>query len=121
MKPFFLAAAALLIAAPAAAQSGPIVQAIAAGQAGERFDGYMGATPGASPEVRRQVGAINILRRSLYVDLSSRRNVTVQLVGIAAGCERLAQVGAGQSYMLEDGVWRRLGAGETVTLPAYCR
>ena len=87
---------------------------------GERFDGYMGYSADASPAVKRQVGAMNIRRRSLYTGLATRRQVTVQEVGIAAGCERLAVVKVGDAYMLSDGVWRRRAPGQPAPVPAYC-
>ncbi|HUG44919.1 MAG TPA: YdbL family protein [Sphingomicrobium sp.] len=115
------AAVALGASAPAGSQPGPaLVTAIEAGVVGERFDGYMSHAGTASPEVRRQVNAINIKRRSLYTALAARRRVTVQAVGIAAGCELLAKVGVGQAYMLSDGEWRRRQAGQAAPVPEYC-
>lgn len=115
-------AAAALAAAPAGAQPSPLVpEAIQAGQVGERFDGYMGFVTQPSPQLRRQVDAINLRRRNLYIDLSTRRNVTPQLVGMATGCQLLSKLSAGQAYMLEDGVWRRRAAGQPIPLPDYCR
>lgn len=114
--------AVALSAAPAGAQPSPLVPgAIQAGQVGERFDGYMGFVTQPSPQLRRQVDAINLRRRNLYIDLSTRRNVTPQLVGMATGCQLLSKVAAGQAYMLEDGVWRRRAAGQQIPLPDYCR
>ena len=116
----FLAAAACAVSAvPAAAQS--LTEAIGAGQVGERFDGYMAVVGSASPEVRRQVAAVNLRRRNLYTDLSTRRNVSPQLVGMATACELLSKLSPGEAYMLSDGVWRRRGAGQSVPLPDYCR
>ena len=115
------AALCLAFAAPALAQGSPeLAAARAAGVLGERFDGYLGYTAGASERVRREAGAINIKRRSLYSGLAARRNATVQEVGIAAGCELLADVKVGEIYMLNDGAWRRRAAGQAVTVPAYC-
>jgi uncharacterized protein len=115
------AAAAFCAAAPGNAQSRPaLTEAIAAGAVGERFDGYMSFAEATIPEVRRQVNAINIKRRSLYTALAARRRVTVQAVGIATGCELLANVGVGQAYMLPDGAWRRRMPGQAVQLPEYC-
>jgi len=115
------AALCLALAAPALAQGSPeLAAARAAGVLGERFDGYLGYTAGASERVRREAGAINIKRRSLYSGLAARRNATVQEVGIAAGCELLADVKVGEIYMLNDGAWRRRAAGQAVTVPAYC-
>ena len=112
---------ALAIAAPAAAQVNPTITAARqAGTVGERYDGYLGYSATAPADVRRQVGAVNIRRRSLYIGLAGRRNVNLQAVGIAAGCELLAEVRVGEIYMLNDGVWRRRAAGQPSPVPAYC-
>lgn len=116
-----LALWAALVPQPVAAQSPAIAQAIQSGQVGERYDGYMGVPGNVTPEVRRQVSAINIRRRNLYLELSSRRNVTAELAGMATACQLLSQLSAGEPYMLGDGVWRRHSAGEAVPLPDYCR
>jgi hypothetical protein len=118
---WLLIAAAALSATPVAAQSPAVGQAIAAGQVGERYDGYMGFAANPSPEVRRQVSTINIRRRNLYIDLASRRNVTAQLVGMATACELFAQLPVGAAYMLEDGAWRRRAPGQAAPVPNTCR
>ena len=115
----FAAAVCALGPMPAAAQS--LSQAIEAGEVGEKFDGYMGVVGAPSPEVRRQVAAVNLRRRNLYIDLSTRRNVSPQLVGMATACELLSKLSPGEAYMLSDGVWRRRAAGQSVPLPDYCR
>lgn len=117
-----LVAMLLAMAAPAASQNSPaVIAGIQAGTVGERYDGYLGYTSAADERVRREVGAVNIKRRSLYTGLAQRRGATVQEVGIAAGCELLANVRAGGAYMLNDGAWRRRGAGEAAPVPSYCR
>lgn len=110
-----------LSAAPAVAQSPSVAMAIQAGQVGERYDGYMGYVGTASPELRRQVSAINIRRRNLYIELASRRNVTAQVVGLATACELFAQLPVGEAYLLEDGAWRRRATGQPAPVPNYCR
>jgi uncharacterized protein YdbL (DUF1318 family) len=115
----FAAAVCALGPMPAAAQS--LSKAIEAGEVGEKFDGYMGVVGAPSPEVRRQVAAVNLRRRNLYIDLSTRRNVSPQLVGMATACELLSKLSPGEAYMLSDGVWRRRAAGQSVPLPDYCR
>ena len=114
-------AAALLLAAPAAAQTPAVDAARAAGAIGERYDGYVGVTAPVSQAVRGQVAAINLRRRQLYSNLASGRGASPQEVGITAGCQLLARVGAGQSYMLADSVWRRRAAGQPAPVPNYCR
>lgn len=109
-----------VMAAPAAGQSQLVVEAIQSGQVGERYDGYMGFVGLPSPELRRQVSAINIRRRNLYTELAGRRNVTPQLVGMATACQLLTQLATGEAYMLSDGAWRRRAAGQKIPLPNYC-
>ena len=116
------ASLAIAVAAPSAAQTGS-ASAVAARQAGivgERYDGYLGYVATPSDAVRRHVGAINIRRRSLYTGLATRRRVNLQEVGIAAGCELLAQVKVGEVYMLNDGKWRKRAPGQPAPVPSYC-
>jgi uncharacterized protein len=114
-----LSAAAVPAAAPAQAY-GELAAARRAGQVGERYDGYLGMASAALPSVQRQVSAINIRRRSLYVELARRRGVTPQVAGLATGCELLVRVPVGEVYMLQDGVWRRRQVGQVVAQPSYC-
>jgi uncharacterized protein len=116
-----LITAAVLVGSPVAAQSPQLAAAIATGQVGERYDGYMGFATTPSPQVRRQVDAINIQRRNLYTQLALRRNVTGGVVGLTTACSLLAQLPAGEAYMLKDGRWRRRGAADPAPLPDYCR
>ena len=122
MKPYgWLAALALLAgAAPALSQPVAIAQAIQAGQVGERYDGYMGFVVPPSPEVRRQVAAVNLRRRNLYIELAGRRNVNPAVVGVATGCQLLRQLSPGEAYLLSDGVWRRWTPGQPAPLPQQC-
>ena len=108
------------VALPAAAQTPLVNAARQAGTVGERFDGYMGYAVAVPGVLRSQVETINIRRRALYSNLAARKGVSPREVGITAGCQLLAGVGVGQSYMLTDGVWRRRGAGQATPVPGYC-
>jgi len=122
MRFWLLAAVLGVVAAPAAAQSSPvIVAAKSAGQVGERYDGFLGYATAPGAALRAQVESINIRRRALYTDLAARRGASRVEVGITAGCETLATVGIGQAYLLGDNVWRRRGAGQALPIPDYCR
>jgi uncharacterized protein len=112
---------AALVAAPASAQSPQLASAIAAGQVGERYDGYMGFAAEPAADVRRQVNAINLRRRNLYIELGTRRNVTADVVGLSTGCTLLGQLPVGEAYLLKDGTWRRRAAGQELPIPDYCR
>lgn len=111
---------AALAAWPAAAQASSLSAAMAAGQVGERYDGYMGFAVTPSLEVQREINAINIRRRSLYTDLAIRQNVTPQVVGIATACQLLARLAVGEAFMLGDGTWRRRMPGQPAPQPTYC-
>ena len=75
---------------------------------------------GYSEFPRRQVAAVNLLRRNLYIELAGRRNVTAQVVGIATGCQLLRQLSAGEAYLLADGKWRRWAPGQPPPVPENC-
>ena len=112
----------LAVGASAAAAQTPAVDAArASGAMGERYDGYVGVAAAVPNAVRSQVAAINIRRRSLYSNFAAAKRVSPQDVGITAGCQLLARVGVGQSYMLADGRWRRRGPSDPPPQPDYCR
>lgn len=122
MRASIVIAAMLTAISPAAAQTpASLGAAIASGQVGERYDGYMGVAGTVTPEVRRQVSAVNIQRRSLYTQLAAQRRVNAQVVGLATGCQLIAKLAAGQAYMTGDGAWHRLAEGQTPPSPDYCR
>ena len=121
MRLWLALAASVLVPGAVSAQSYPeLAAARRAGQVGERYDGYLGYASTPSRQVQRQVGAINIRRRSLYVGLAQRRRVTPEVAGLATGCELLGRVAVGEVYMLQDGVWRRRAPGQSVPRPSYC-
>ena len=74
----WLIAAALATTPLAAQPAATLASAIQAGQVGERYDGYMGYVAVPLPELRRQVQAVNLRRRNLYIDLAGRRNVNAE-------------------------------------------
>jgi len=114
--------ALFLGATTVAAQPAPsLAIAIEAGQVGERYDGYMGFAVAPSPEVRRQVQAINLRRRNLYIELAGRRNVNAQVVGLATACQLLRQLSPGEAYLLPDGMWRRWVPGQLAPVLEQCR
>jgi uncharacterized protein YdbL (DUF1318 family) len=122
-RSLILAAALALVAGPAVAETpaSAVARARAAGQVGERFDGYLGIAVDGGPLLRHQVQAINIRRRSLYSQFAASRGVTLQEVGITAACQLLGTVGVGERYALNDNVWRVRGAGQVAPVPDYCR
>ena len=114
-----VALALALAAGPAAAQD-LVTSARASGQVGERYDGFLGVVGNASEPVRRQVGAINIKRRSLYNSLAARKGVSPQEVGLTAACTTMARVAVGELYFGQDQGWKRREAGQSAPIPPYC-
>ena len=113
---------ALALAMPAMAQNSPAIRAAkAAGQVGERFDGFLGYASFLPANARRALDAVNIRRRAHYANLAAAKGVTPQEVGITAGCMTLASVQVGEAYLLADNAWRRRPEGESVPVPSYCR
>lgn len=125
MKRALLASVLLAMSSPAAAQSSPaalgVAQARASGLVGERYDGYLGLVGTSSPTLARHVGAVNLLRRSLYAQLSRSRGVSMQEIGITAGCQLLGTVRVGERYYGLQNGWRVRIAGQPVPIPNYCR
>jgi len=103
----------------AMAQGGAVSAAIAAGQVGERADGYLGVRGSVSGEVRAEVEQINIKRRALYTSRAQERGVAVEAIAAATACQALQRVGVGQAYNLGGG-WAVRGAGEPAPKPANC-
>ena len=121
MRTALLVIAAFLAASPVGAQTTAVNAARAAGQIGERYDGYIGVAVPISSMVRSQVTSINIQRRSLYTRLAASRGVSPSDVGMTAGCTLLSRVSVGEVYMLTDGAWRRRAPGQPAAVPDYCR
>ncbi|MGP1354316.1 MAG: YdbL family protein [Parasphingopyxis sp.] len=115
----FAAAALGGIATVAPAQSSEVQEAIAQGIVGETASGYLGFAQTPSPELRAQVDAINLGRRSAFADLAQQRGTTRQQVAEETACNRLSSVDPGEVYQLRDGVWRTRGAAPIPT-PPYC-
>jgi uncharacterized protein YdbL (DUF1318 family) len=118
----FVALLALCVAVPAAAQNSPAIRAAkAAGQVGERYDGYLGVAGAAPAQVRREVEIINIRRRAHFSNLAASRGVSPQDVGLTTGCLTLGSVEVGEAYLLVDNIWRRRAQRQSPPVPSYCR
>ena len=97
-----------------------VALAMREGRAGERYDGYIDFVASPDETLRRAVGAINIHRRALYVDLGERRRVAPHEVGVATACKLLLRVPVGGAYLLADGAWRTRSEATPLELPDYC-
>ena len=113
-RPLFAASAALLAlsASPAHAQRDPVYAAArAAGQIGEKTDGYLGYVVPPSGDVKRVVDDLNIKRRALYSERASASNATVEEFAFTSACRLILQTVPGEKYQAPDGSWQTRGAG----------
>ncbi|MFA9201063.1 MAG: YdbL family protein [Cypionkella sp.] len=102
-----IAAAAGLAAAPALAPRAPADDAArAAGQVGEKMDGYLGIVGAGTPALQRIVSEINIKRRALYAEKARAANATLEEYALTAGCLAIARTAPGEKYQAPDGSWQ---------------
>ncbi|HQS69616.1 MAG: hypothetical protein B7Y36_14820 [Novosphingobium sp. 28-62-57] len=111
-----LAATGLLlsaIAVPATAQNRDPAYAAAraAGQVGEKMDGYLGYVTPAAPALRAVVEDINIKRKALYAEKAQANKATVEEYALTSGCLLIAQTKPGEKYQAPDGSWQTRGNG----------
>ncbi|MBN8501060.1 MAG: YdbL family protein [Sphingomonadales bacterium] len=108
-----VALAALAMAAPAAAQQRDPAYAAAraAGQVGEKADGYLGYPSAPSAEVRRMTEDLNIKRRALYAQKAAEQRVTVEDYAFTTACLLINQTKPGEKYQGPDGTWQTRGTG----------
>lgn len=118
-----LAAAAVATAlggfvATAYAQRDPAYAAArAAGQVGEKMDGYLGVVGSETPELKRIVNDINIKRRAVYSERAQANNATLEEYALTAGCQAILATKPGEKYQAPDGSWQTRGAGAPMRDP----
>jgi len=110
-RPYFgfglaLAALALPVSAQAQARDPAYAAARAAGQIGEKMDGYLGYVGAPSPSLRAVVEDINIKRKAVYADKARANNATVEEYALTSGCLAIARTVPGEKYQAPDGTWQ---------------
>jgi uncharacterized protein YdbL (DUF1318 family) len=80
----------------------------AAGQVGEKPDGYLGAIYGAKQAL---VDDINIKRKDAYTAEARQQGATVEQIAFVAGCRNILRTEAGEKYQAPNGSWQTRGAG----------
>jgi len=96
-----------LIAVPALAQRDPAYSAArAAGQIGEKMDGYLGVVGSETADLRRIVNDINIKRRAVYALKAQENNATLEEYALSAGCQLILKTEPGEKYQAPDGNWQ---------------
>jgi uncharacterized protein YdbL (DUF1318 family) len=96
----------LTLAVPAAAQSGRALDAPrAAGQVGERYDGYAVARGAVTSDVTALVSSVNAERRQVYAQRAEVQKAPVDAVGKIYAAEILKHAPAGTWFLSESGEW----------------
>lgn len=100
------------LASPALAQRDPAYAAArAAGQVGEKIDGYLGVVGGGTPALQAIVNDINIKRRAIYAQKAKAANATLDEYALTAGCQAIMATAPGEKYQAPDGSWQTRGSG----------
>lgn len=100
------------VAAPAVAQRDPAYQAArAAGQVGEKVDGYLGVVGNQPASIQALVSDINIRRRANYAERAQAQRATLEEYALTQGCILIARTEPGEKYQAPDGSWQTRGAG----------
>lgn len=94
------------IAGPVLARDAAYAAARAAGQVGEKMDGYLGVVGSGTPDLRRMVDDINIKRKAVYADKAQAQHATIEEYAFTSGCVLISQTKPGEKYEAPSGVWK---------------
>jgi uncharacterized protein len=95
-----------LLATPALAAS--LDQAKAAGQIGERIDGFLGVVDANAPaDVRALCDQINAERQAKYKEIADKQKAPVAAVAQIAGKKLLERTPKGEYILDASGQWRK--------------
>ena len=95
--------------APAFAQAGrdpAYAAARAAGQVGEKRDGYLGFVTPPATGLKAKIEDINIKRKALYAEKAQAKGSTVEEYAFVSGCKLIADTQPGEKYEAPDGSWQ---------------
>jgi hypothetical protein len=95
---------AVLLAAPIA-RADELDSAKAAGQVGERADGYLGVVGNAPPGVSGLVNEVNAKRKAKYGEIAKQNGTAVDAVAALMGQKLIERAPSGQMVMGSDGRW----------------
>lgn len=106
------------VASPVLAQRDPAYAAArAAGQVGERVNGYLGIVGSANPDLQRVVDDINNQRRQVYTQRAQAEGATLEQYALTAGCLAITRTEPGEKYQAPDGTWQTRTAAPPVRDP----
>ncbi len=78
----------------------------AAGEIGEKMDGYLGVVGSGSAQLRAIVDDLNIKRKAVYAQKAQAQHATVEEYAFTSGCLLISQTRPGEKYQAPDGSWQ---------------
>lgn len=96
--------AGLMVAGPGPARADMLDDYKAAGQVGERPDGYLGVVSGGA-DVVQFVDSINAKRRVKYQEIANNQGTTLVAVEVIAGAKLVERSPSGTYIMTSAGSW----------------
>ena len=115
-----LAALALgAVSAPVQAQDRDPAYAAAraAGQVGEKPNGYLGIVGNATPTLQAMVDDLNNRRRAVYTQRAQTQGATLEEFAFTSGCLAISRTEVGEKYQAPDGTWQTRTAAAPVRDP----
>ena len=83
----------------------------AAGQVGEKTDGYLGIVGASTPELRALVDDLNIKSRANYTERARAQSATLEEYAFTQGCVLILRTVPGEKYQAPGGTWQTRGTG----------
>ena len=101
-----IATVLLFVAGAPSARADELDSAKAAGQVGERPDGYLGVVSASAPaSARALVDSLNAKRREKYAEIAKQNGTAVDAVAALMGEKLIDRTPPGQYVMGADGRW----------------
>ncbi|WP_421847898.1 DUF1318 domain-containing protein [Novosphingobium sp.] len=101
-----LAVAGMIPAAAFAQRDPAYAAARAAGQVGEKVDGYLGYVVPPAPGLKAVIDELNIKRKAVYAEKAAAAKATVEEYALTSGCLLITQTQPGEKYQGPDGSWQ---------------
>ena len=94
------------VAALAEGRDPAYAAARAAGQVGEKMDGYLGVVGTPSAQLRAVVDDINIKRKAAYAAKAQANGATIEEYALSSGCQLILNTQPGEKYQTPSGAWQ---------------
>ena len=101
-----LAVAGMIPAAVQAQRDPAYAAARAAGDVGEKVDGYLGFVTPPAPALKAVINELNIKRKAVYAEKAAAAHATVEEYALTSGCLLISQTKPGEKYQGPDGSWQ---------------